>query len=192
MPDGRSPSRATITCVEIDIVDFRLHKDVLDGSCMASQDQHVISTLRHQTPGRPPCRSFRLKAAATSGHPKQVGRRLEFVHNPRNHRASRGDSRRSLDARAAGGPFHDSPASESTTILARMPSAINAAVDRRLEDLIVAWTRRQHPALRRVPARWIRPVVAPAAVRLRRLLWRGVLAAATPIAMILVLLIVKL
>jgi hypothetical protein len=93
---------------------------------------------------------------------------------------------------AVGGPFHDSPAEEPTTTLARMPSGISAAVDRRLEDVIVAWTRRQYPALQWVPARWIRPAVAPAAVRLRRLLWRGVLAAATPIGMILVLLIVKL
>jgi hypothetical protein len=73
-----------------------------------------------------------------------------------------------------------------------MPNGISAAVDRRLEDLIVAWTRRRYPALQWVPARWIRPAVAPAAVRLRRLLWRGVLAAATPIGMSLVLLIVKL
>jgi hypothetical protein len=87
---------------------------------------------------------------------------------------------------AVGGPFHDSPAEEPTTTLARMPSGISAAVDRRLEDVIVAWTRRQYPA------RWIRPAVAPAAVRLRRVLWRGVLAAATPIGMILVLVIVKL
>jgi hypothetical protein len=72
-----------------------------------------------------------------------------------------------------------------------MPSGLSAAVDRRLQDLIVAWTRRQYPALRLVPARWIRPAVAPAAVRLRRVLWLGVLAAGTPIGMILVLLIVK-
>ena len=77
-------------------------------------------------------------------------------------------------------------------MLARMPSRISATVDRRLQDLIVAWTRRQHPALQWVPARWIRPAVAPAAVRLRRLLWAAVFAAATPIGMILVLLIVKL
>jgi hypothetical protein len=73
-----------------------------------------------------------------------------------------------------------------------MPRGISAAVDRRLEDAILAWTRRQYPALHWVPARWIRSAVAPAAVRLRRLLWRGVLAAATPIGMILVLLVVKL
>ena len=73
-----------------------------------------------------------------------------------------------------------------------MRSGISAAVERRLEDLIVACTRRRYPALQWVPARWIRPAVAPAAVRLRRLLWRGILVAATPIVMILVLLIVKL
>jgi len=73
-----------------------------------------------------------------------------------------------------------------------MPHGIGAEADRRLEDLIVAWTRRQYPALRWVPARWIRPAVAPAAVRLRRSLWRGVLAATTPIGMIVVLLVFKL
>jgi hypothetical protein len=76
-------------------------------------------------------------------------------------------------------------------MLARMPSRISATVDRRLRDLIVAWTRRQHPALQWVPARWIRPAVAPAAVRLRRVLCCGVLATATPIGMALALLIVK-
>ena len=70
-----------------------------------------------------------------------------------------------------------------------MPNGISAEVDRRLEDLIVAWTRRRYPALQWVPARWMRPVVAPAAVRLRRWLWRGVLAAAMPIGMMLVLLV---
>jgi hypothetical protein len=73
-----------------------------------------------------------------------------------------------------------------------MPNGIRAEVDKRLEDLIVAGTRRRYPALHWVPARWIRPAVAPVAARLRRLLWRGVLAAATPIGMILVLLIIKL
>jgi hypothetical protein len=72
-----------------------------------------------------------------------------------------------------------------------MPSRLSAAMDRRLEDLIVAWTRRQWPALRLVPARWLRPAVAPTALRLRRLLSRGVLAAAVPIGTILALLILK-
>jgi hypothetical protein len=88
-----------------------------------------------------------------------------------------------------GGPFHDWPPWEPTTILARMPSGISAAANRRLEDLIVAWTRRQYPALQLVPARWIRLAVAPTAARMRRLLWRGLSAAATAIGMILLLLI---
>jgi hypothetical protein len=72
-----------------------------------------------------------------------------------------------------------------------MRSGLSAAIDRRLEDLIVAWTRRQWPASRLVPARWLRPAVAPTALRLRRLLSRGVLAAAMPIGIILALLILK-
>jgi hypothetical protein len=54
----------------------------------------------------------------------------------------------------------------------------------------VAWARRRWPPLRLVPARWIRPAVAPMALRLRRLLSRVVLAAA-PIGVILGLLILK-
>jgi hypothetical protein len=73
-----------------------------------------------------------------------------------------------------------------------MPTGISAAITKRLEDLIVAQTCRRYPALKLVPARWMQLAVAPAAARLRRLLWRGVLAAATPIGIILVLLIVKL
>jgi hypothetical protein len=70
-----------------------------------------------------------------------------------------------------------------------MPSGLSAAIDSRLEDLIVAWARRRWPALRLVPARWIRPAVAPLAPRLRRLLLRAVVAAAMPIGVILTLLI---
>jgi hypothetical protein len=73
-----------------------------------------------------------------------------------------------------------------------MPSGLSAVIDRRLEDLIVAWMRRQWPALRLVPAGWLRPAVAPTALRLRRILSRGVLAAAMPIGMILALLILSL
>ena len=73
-----------------------------------------------------------------------------------------------------------------------MPSGLHAAVDRKLQDRIVAWTRRDYPALQLVPARCIRPAVAPAAARLRRLLWRSVLVAATMIGLVLVLLIVSL
>jgi hypothetical protein len=69
-----------------------------------------------------------------------------------------------------------------------MPSGLSAPIDSWLEDLIVAWARRHWPVLRLVPARWIRPAVAPTALRLRRLLSRGVLAAAMPIGIILALL----
>src|SRR3954471_16056693 len=72
-----------------------------------------------------------------------------------------------------------------------MPSGLSAAIDRRLEDLIVVWARRRWPALRLVPARWIRPAVAPTAVRLRRSLSRGLLAAAMPVGIILALLILQ-
>jgi hypothetical protein len=72
-----------------------------------------------------------------------------------------------------------------------MPGGLGTAVDGRLEDLAVAWARRRWPALRLVPARWIRPAVAPMARRLRRLLSRGVLAAAMPLGIILALLILK-
>jgi hypothetical protein len=72
-----------------------------------------------------------------------------------------------------------------------MPSGLSTGIDKRLEDLIVAWSRRQWPALRLVPARWLRPAVAPTALRLRRALARGVLAAALPVGILLALLILK-
>jgi hypothetical protein len=70
-----------------------------------------------------------------------------------------------------------------------MRSGLSGAVDRRLEGLIVAWARRRWPALRLVPARWMRPAVAPMALRLRRLLSRAVLAVALPAGVVLALLI---
>jgi hypothetical protein len=57
-----------------------------------------------------------------------------------------------------------------------MRSDISAAIDRHLETLVVVWSRRRWPALRLVPAQWIRPVVAPIALRLRRLLALAILA----------------
>jgi hypothetical protein len=56
-----------------------------------------------------------------------------------------------------------------------MRTAVSAAIERRLENLIVARARRQSPVLRLVPARWIRPAITPTAARLRRSLSRGVL-----------------
>jgi hypothetical protein len=58
--------------------------------------------------------------------------------------------------------------------LHEMRTRVNAAIDIRLADLMVALARRQWPALRIVPQRWIRPVLVPAARRLRR----GITAAA--------------
>lgn len=49
-----------------------------------------------------------------------------------------------------------------------MRNRVTAAIDARLVDLIVVWARRRWPPLRLMPARWIRPAVTPAAVRLRR------------------------
>jgi hypothetical protein len=70
-----------------------------------------------------------------------------------------------------------------------MRSGVGAAIDSRLEELIVTWVRRQSPVLRLVPARWIRPVIKPTVVRLRRSLSLGALALAVPVATILTLLI---
>jgi hypothetical protein len=72
-----------------------------------------------------------------------------------------------------------------------MPSGPSAAIDRWLQDLIVTWARRQWPALRLLPARWIRPAVAPTALRLRRLLSRGILTAGMPVGIVLALLVLK-
>lgn len=72
-----------------------------------------------------------------------------------------------------------------------MSGGLGAVIDSRLEDLIVAWARRRWPALRLVPARWIRPAVAPVALRVRRVLARAVIAAAMPIGVVLALLILK-
>jgi hypothetical protein len=72
-----------------------------------------------------------------------------------------------------------------------MHSALSAAIDRRLEALIIVWARREWPALRLLPVRWLRPAVAPTALRLRRLLTRAVLVAAMPAAIAVGLLVLK-
>jgi hypothetical protein len=65
-----------------------------------------------------------------------------------------------------------------------MHGGLSAAIDRGLADLIVVWARRRWPALRFVPARWLRPAVAPTAVRLRRSLCGAVLVAAMPVGIV--------
>jgi hypothetical protein len=72
-----------------------------------------------------------------------------------------------------------------------MVSGLRAAIDGRLEDLIVAWARRRWPALRLVPARWLRPAAAPMALRLRLVLSRAALSAAVPLGVILTLMILR-
>jgi hypothetical protein len=69
-----------------------------------------------------------------------------------------------------------------------MRSGVSAAIDRRLEEAIVAWLRREWPALRLVPLRWIRPATRPTAVRLRRSLLRITLALAVSTGIVLALL----
>jgi hypothetical protein len=59
-----------------------------------------------------------------------------------------------------------------------MRTRVNAAIDARLAELIAALACRRWPALRVVPQRWIRPVLVPAAGRLRR----GITAAALIVA----------
>ncbi len=59
-----------------------------------------------------------------------------------------------------------------------------------LEELFVARVRRQWPVLRLVPSRWIRRVIRPTVVQLRRSLIRGALALAVLVATILTLLTV--
>jgi hypothetical protein len=69
--------------------------------------------------------------------------------------------------------------------LRAMRSGVSAAIDRRLEGVIVAWLRREWPVLRVVPSAWIRPVVRPTAMRLRRSLARSVLVVVLPASIVL-------
>jgi hypothetical protein len=51
-----------------------------------------------------------------------------------------------------------------------MRNRVTVAIDALLADLIVVLVRRRWPALRLMPARWMRLAVTPAAIRLRRAL----------------------
>jgi len=70
-----------------------------------------------------------------------------------------------------------------------MGSGVGTAIDSWLAGLLVAWLRRGSPALRLVPARWIRPMIKPTVLRLRRSLCLGAVALAVPVGAILTLLI---
>jgi hypothetical protein len=108
----------------------------------------------------------------------------------RQHCETSGEMPHIVDARVGRG-FACFAVEEAKAYPRAMSSDLGAAIDARLEKVIVAWGRRRWPALRLVPARWIRPVVAPTALRFRRMLSRAVLAAAMPIGLILALLILK-
>ena len=71
-----------------------------------------------------------------------------------------------------------------------MRTRVNAAIDTRLADLIVALARRRWPALRVVPQRWIRPALVPVAGRLRRGIAAAALLVAATAGVILALLVV--
>jgi hypothetical protein len=64
--------------------------------------------------------------------------------------------------------LHAWPGAERDRYLHAMRSRVNAAIDTRVADLILALACRRWPTLRVVPQRWIRPVLVPAAARLRR------------------------
>jgi hypothetical protein len=70
-----------------------------------------------------------------------------------------------------------------------MRTGVGTAIDSRLEERVLAWMRRRSPLLRLVPARWIRPVIKPTVVRLRRSLFRRAVALAVPVGTVLMLLI---
>jgi hypothetical protein len=72
-----------------------------------------------------------------------------------------------------------------------MLSGVVAVIDSWLGGLVVRSVRRQRPVLRLVPARWIRPVVKPTAVRLRRSLTRGALTLAVAAGIITLLILMQ-
>jgi hypothetical protein len=71
-----------------------------------------------------------------------------------------------------------------------MRSRVNAVIDIRLADLMVALACRRWPALRIVPRRWIRPVLVPAAARVRRGTSAAVLIVAATVGLIITLLVI--
>lgn len=71
-----------------------------------------------------------------------------------------------------------------------MRSRVNAVIDTRLADLMVALACRRWPALRVVPRRWIRPVLVPAAMRVRRGISAAALIGAATASVIIALLVI--
>jgi hypothetical protein len=71
-----------------------------------------------------------------------------------------------------------------------MHFGVSASIDSRLQRLVVARARRRLPVLRVVPDRWIRPMVKPTVIRLRRSLVRVSLAALLLVCVVLTLVVV--
>jgi hypothetical protein len=84
--------------------------------------------------------------------------------------------------------LHGWPGNERDRYLRPMRGRVSAAVDTQLADLIVVLACRRWPALRLMPARWIRPAVRPAAIRLRRLLFAAALMSSVTVGLIIALL----
>ena len=59
--------------------------------------------------------------------------------------------------------------------------AVGSAIDQRLANLILAAARRRWPLLKLIPAAWMRPLVAPAAARMRQALARAAVVLAVTI-----------
>jgi hypothetical protein len=87
--------------------------------------------------------------------------------------------------------MHDLRLSVSARSVTWMGGAFSAAIDRRLEALIIVWARREWLALRLLPVRVLRPAVAPTVVRLRRVLTWAVAGAAMLVAIVVGLLVLK-
>jgi hypothetical protein len=71
-----------------------------------------------------------------------------------------------------------------------MRSRVNATIEAQLAELITAWARRRWPALRLVPTGWIRPMVTPAAVRLRHVISAAALISAATAGVIIAVLVI--
>lgn len=83
-------------------------------------------------------------------------------------------------------------ASHANAYAPAMRTGARAAIDRRLEGLMIARVRQRWPVVRLVPVGWIRPVIKPTVVRLRVSLVRGAIASALAVGSILTLLILVL
>jgi hypothetical protein len=71
-----------------------------------------------------------------------------------------------------------------------MRTRVNAAIETQLADLMLSLACRRWPVLRVIPRRWVRPVLVPAAVRLRRSISAAALVVAATAGVIIAALVV--